>query len=337
MSNLFENLNHEQFNYHAFYLGPKNETLTKKRIKQSFKNFHEIQDYNKIERYNFIREFNLDIAIDLTGYTQHSFTDEFASKIANIKINYLGYPGTFGSKYFNYIIADKIIIPEENKKNYSEKVVYLNHCYQPNDKFRFENLINIEKKELGLPLNKFVFGNFNNSFKITKEIFNIWLNLLETNENSILILLESNASQKYNILNYAQIRKLEKKIFFTNRSDQKIHLSKHKLVDLFLDTYPYNGHVSTSDALLVGTPYLALRGKSFQSRVSSSILNELKLNELISDSYDDYFAKALELSLNKKKYLELKFKLKKNIKNCKLLDMKRFAKSLEDVCLKISL
>lgn len=336
LANLFEKLNHDLFDYHAFYLGPKNETSTKKRIKQSFKNFYEIQDYNKIQRYHFIKDLNLDIAIDLTGYTQHSFTDLFASKIANIKINYLGYPGSLGLGHFDYIIADKIVIPQNNQINYLEKILYLDHCYQPNDKFRFENLKKIEKKELGIPLDKFIFGNFNNSFKITKEVFDIWLNLLENNENSILILLESNSLQKQNILDYARKKKLEKKIFFTTRSDQKIHLSKHKLVDLFLDTFPYNGHVSASDALLTGIPYLALQGKSFQSRVSSSILNELKLNELVSHNFKDYYEKALELSINKKKYSELKFKLKKNIKNSELLNMQKFAKNIENIFLKIS-
>lgn len=329
LTDFFKNINHDKYNYFAFYLGPKNNSDTKERIKKSFKRFYELEHLSKTERYELLKKKNLDVAIDLNGYTQYSFTDLFSLKIAKKNVNFLGYPGTLGNKNFDFIIADEITIPSHNKNNYSEKVLWLKNCYQPNDKKRFQNLNLINRQDLGLPDDKFVFGNFNNSFKITEEIFNIWLKLLNTNSNSILLLLESNEIQKRNILNYSKKKKLNKKIFFTKRANQNLHLSKHKIVDLFLDTFPYNGHVSASDALLSGTPYLTIKGNSFQSRVASSILHELELEDLICLNENEYFDKAVKLSLNPDRLKNIKFSLNKKINDSIFFKTKKFALNFE--------
>jgi predicted O-linked N-acetylglucosamine transferase (SPINDLY family) len=256
--------------------------------------------------------------------------------VAPKQINYLGYPGTMGSKFYDYIIADKIVIPEENKKYFSEKVIYLPNCYQANqEKIEISN-ISLNKKNLGLPQDKFIFGCFNNSYKITPIIFKSWMNILKNCESSVLWLLQNQKLGSQNLWKEAEKQEVNKeRIIFAQRVPVKEHLKRLEFIDLFLDTFPYNAHTTASEAIRAGVPILTLKGKSFPSRVASSILTNVGLENLIVSNLKDYETKAISLAKNYEEIENLKNHLAQKKNLSKLFDSKVFTKDLEKIYKKI--
>ena len=235
------------------------------------------------------RQEEIDIAVDLKGFTKDSRVNIFASRLAPVQVNYLGYPGTMAADYIDYIIADPTLIPLECQEHYSEKVVYLPHSYQPNDRKREIAQKNFTRAELGLPQDGFVYCCFNNNWKITPDVFDLWMNILKKTPTSVLWLLENNKHVAENLRQEAQVRGVEpNRLVFAGRMPMAQHLARHKCADLFLDTLPCNAHTTASDALWAGLPVLTRMGESFASRVAASLLNAIGLPELITTSAIDY-------------------------------------------------
>jgi predicted O-linked N-acetylglucosamine transferase (SPINDLY family) len=266
----------------------------------------------------------------LKGFTQDSRSGIFSYRAAPIQVNYLGYPGTLGADYIDYIVADKTLIPLESQSCYSEKVIYLPNSYQVNDRKRLISDRQYTKEELHLPKDGFVFCCFNNNFKILPATFDGWMRILKAVEGSVLWLLQDNSWAADNLRKEAEKQGIaSNRLLFAERMPLSEHLARHRQADLFLDTAPYNAHTTTSDALWAGLPVLTLMGRSFASRVSASLLNAIGLPELITSTQEEYEALAIELAVNPKKLAEIKLKLANNRLTTPLFDTPLFAKNLE--------
>ncbi|MDC0428847.1 tetratricopeptide repeat protein [Candidatus Pelagibacter sp.] len=335
MLDVFKNHNKSEFKIYGFSIGPKKDEWTKK-VKVYFDEFIDVSNMSDTEIKSLSKKLKLDVAINLTGHTLNARNSIFFNQVAPKQVNYLGYPGTMGSKFYDYIIADKIVIPEENKKYFSEEVIYLPNCYQANqEKIEVSNK-KLNKKDFGLPKNKFIFGCFNNSYKITPLIFKSWMNILKNYESSVIWLLQDQKLGKQNLWEEAEKQEVNKeRIIFAERLPAKEHLKRIELIDLFLDTFPYNAHTTASEAIRAGVPILTLKGKSFHSRVASSILINIGLENLIVSNLKDYETKAISLAKNYKEIESLKKHLAQEKNLSKLFDSKVFTKDLEKIYKKI--
>ena len=308
---LFELHNRSNFEIYAFSFENNNDEMNQ-RLRNTFDHFLEVSNRSDLEVANLSRQLEIDIAIDLGGFTTSSRTDIFSYRAAPIQIGYIGYLGTLGTNYFDYIFADSYIIPTEAKQYYSEKIIYL-PSYQVNDRKRLISNRKFTKFELGLPDDCFVFCCFNNNFKITPHTFNGWMNILNAVEKSVLFLYIDNDSAKFNLQKEAQNRGINPtRLVFASRIIKSEYLARYCLADLFLDTFPYNAGTTASDALWVGLPVLTLEGRSFASRVAASLLNAIELPELITNTQESYEAMAIELATNPEKLNGIKKKLFKN-------------------------
>ena len=335
MLDVFKNHNKSEFKIYGFSIGPTKDEWTEK-VRGYFDEFIDVSHMSDTEIKSLSKKLKLDIAINLTGHTFNARNSIFFNQIAPKQVNYLGYPGTMGSKFYDYIIADKIVIPEENRKYFSEEVIYLPNCYQANQERIEISNINLNKKDLGLPQDKFIFGCFNNGYKITPLIFKSWMNILKRCENSILWLLQENRLAKLNLWEEAKKLEVNKdRILFAERLPLKEHLKRIEFIDLFLDTFPYNAHTTASEAIRAGVPILTLKGKSFPSRVASSILTNVGLKNLIVSNLEDYETKAISLAKNYKEIESLKKHLAQDKNISKLFDSKAFTKDLEKIYKKI--
>ena len=331
VTELFEAHDKSKFELFAFSLSNKIESDTRVRIEKSFDEFVDAANYSDTEVALLAREKEIDIAIDLGGHTKNSRPEIFAMRAAPIQINYLGYPGTTGTDYIDYNIADKFIVPEELQKYYSEKIIYLPKCYQPNEKKITLGRKIFSKKSEGLPENSFIFACFNNSWKITPKIFTLWIKLLSLVDGSVLWfpgfskLAISNLRGECEKLGIDQYRLIFSKPEIL-RAD---YHSKIRLADLFLDCFPYGGQTTASDFLRSGVPIVTLRGSSFSSRVASSLLINLNLSELVTSSEKEYELLAIKLAKNSNYFNEVKRKLISNISSSSIFDTNEYARSLE--------
>ena len=332
---LFEMHNKEQFDIYVYSLNSVEDELTGelKRNVNVFRNISDISD----EKAAFIaREDSLDIAVDLMGYMKKRGLSIFSLRVAPIQISYLGYPGTSGSNGIDYLLADKVIIPENYRKFYSEKVIYMPDCYQCNDSKRKTSKKEFRKTELGLPENAFIFACFNANNKITPEEFDIWMSLLKKIKNSVLWLYKSNDYSEINLKKESENRGVESsRIIFADMLSNEDHLSRIKCADLFLDTFNFNAHTTASDALWSGVPIITKQGKSFSARVCSSILTSLGLEELIVQDNEEYEEKAFSIATNKLYLEDLKYRLNQSRTKSTLFDTKGFTRNLEEIFFKL--
>lgn len=330
MSSLFDLHDRSKFEIIAFSFGPSVEDEYRSILKNSFDEFIEIQNLSDLDAANLARKMNIDIAVDLKGHTQGSRAGIFAYRAAPIQVNYIGYPGSMGLGFIDYIIADKVIIDHKNQDFFTEKVVYLPNCYQVNDNNKKVSNSIITREHYGLPLDKFIFCSFNNNYKITPEIFDVWMNILRKVDNSILWLLVDNPWAKDNLIKEASNRGISSdRIYFASKMDLADHLARHRLADLFLDTFPCSAHTTASDALWVGLPLLTLRGNTFASRVASSLLTELNLPELITNSIEEYESVAISLANEKTKLSTIKKTLELNKLNGTLFNIDLYRQNIE--------
>ena len=277
-----------------------------------------------------LRGNEVDIAVDLNGFIQHNRLGILAHRPAPIQVNYLAYPGSIGVDYIDYILADRWIVPEADRKFYSEQVVYLPHCYQANDSKRYISPQTPSRTACGLPENGFVFCCFNGPHKLTPEIFDVWMRLLTLVPDSVLWLIKGNPAAADNLRREAKIRGvLAERLIFAERMELSDHLARHRLADLFLDTLPCNAHTTASDALWAGLPILTCSGRTFSGRVAGSLLNAIGLSELITDSIQQYEAMALTIARNPDLLASLKAKLAQNRNTYPLFDTGRFARNIE--------
>ena len=327
MIGLLEQHDRENFEIYAFSYGPNSEDIMRKRIVKAVDQFIDIKDMKDLEILSLCRDKEIDIAIHRNGYTKNNRTKLFSFRIAPIQINYLGYPGTMGANFIDYIIADQIIIPPEYRNCYSEKIIYMPHSYQPNDDKREISKKKITKLNEKLPSQSFVFCSFNNSYKITSQEFDIWMSILKEVERSVLWLLKSNPWAEINIKKEAKKRGVDpKRIIFADKLAHKEHLARLKLADLFLDTFNVNAHTTASDALWAGLPVVTKKGKGFAARVAASLLNSIGLPELITDNNKGYELLILELARNHKTR-KIKEKLNKHRLIKPLFNTKEYQKS----------
>ena len=330
MAELFELHDKKQFELIAFSFGPDNNDEMRQRLILAFDKFIDVRHKSDKDIALMSREIGIDIAIDLKGYTKDQRLGIFSYRAAPIQANYIGYPGTLAAEYIDYIIADPTLIPIENRKHYSEKVIYLPHTYQVNDRRRVITDKAFTKEELNLPNDGFVFCCFNNNYKITPKTFDGWVRILRAVEGSVLWLLEDNPIAGKNLRKEAQSRGIDpNRLVFAKRMTVPEHLARHRMADLFIDTIPYNAHTTASDALWAGLPVLTCMGESFASRVAASLLNAIELPELIMTTQAQYEATAIELATSPAKLKAIKDKLECNRLTTALFDTPRYTKHLE--------
>jgi predicted O-linked N-acetylglucosamine transferase (SPINDLY family) len=335
IAELFELHDRSQFEIYGFSLVNAADEM-RERLKLAFDHFIEVGRKSDIEVAQLCRSLTIDIAIDLTGFTQDARTGIFAHRAAPLQVNYLGYPGTMGADYIDYIIADKTLISPELQSCYSEKVVYLPNSYQVNDRKRLISDRQFTRQELGLPENGFVFCCFNNNYKILPATFEGWMRILKVVEGSVLWLLQDNFWAAQNLKKEAEkLGIAADRLVFAERMPLPDHLARHRQADLFLDTFPYNAHTTTSDALWADLPVLTLTGQSFASRVAASLLNAIGLPELITNTQEEYEALVIELALNPKKLADIKLRLASNRLTAPLFDTPLFTKNLENAYIKM--
>ena len=332
MAGVFECHDRRDFQTVAVSFGPDDRSEMRGRLAASFDSFIEVQDKSDGEVAALLRQMEVDILVDLKGYTQDSRPGILAHRAAPLQVSYLGFPGTMGVDYIDYIIADRTVIPVRHAAFYSEKIAYLPDTYQANDAKRRISENTPARRHVGLPETGFVFCCFNNNFKIMPEIFTIWMRLLKAVEGSVLWLLEDNAAASRNLRREAVARGLApERLIFAQRANLDAHLARHRLADLFLDTLPYNAHTSASDALWAGLPLITCLGESFAGRVAASLLHAIGVPELITESLGDYEAFALSLARDPALLTALKAKLAHNRNGSPLFDTQRFTRNLEAI------
>lgn len=333
ITELIELHDREKFEIYAYSNAADDETPERKRLEKAFDHFIDIRHLSIRDTADRIHQDQIDILVDLTGFTQSSRSAVVALKPAPVSINWLGYPGTMGSSskgpLFDYVLTDAFVTPENQAGDFAETLLPLPICYQPNDRKRPIGKAPT-RSEHNLPEDGFVFCCFNQTFKILPQVFEIWMRLLLAKPSSVLWLLESNAVAKGNLTRQAAMLGIEPhRLIFAPRVPIADHLARHVLADLFLDTLPYNAHTTASDALWMRLPLLTCAGESFASRVAGSLLNALGMPELVTDSLEVYEQKALQLSEDKTMLQSLKQQLLINKEDSPLFDTARFAKELE--------
>jgi protein O-GlcNAc transferase len=329
---LFELHDREKFEVIAFSLfkTPVDDEVNL-RLRKGFDRFIDVDGMTDLEVARLARELKVDIAIDLAGPTQHSRTAIFSYRAAPIQVNWLGYPGTIGADFIDYIIADKTVIPPSSQECYFEKVVYLPNTYMVDDSKRNSSTRTFTKYGLGLPEHGFIFCCFNSYQKYNPQILDRWSKLLFTVRDSALWITENNTYFKENLISEFEARGISRgRLVFAQRLDSMgDHLARLSLADLFLDTYPFNAHTTAIDALKAGLPVLTLKGESFASRVASSLLEAIGLPELVTTNQEAYEAMAIELATHPEKITDLRLRLSQNRNSSPLFDTPLFTKHLE--------
>jgi protein O-GlcNAc transferase len=333
---LFEKHDRERFHVFAFSFGPDAQDAMRTRLSSAFDEFIDVHAKTPREIALLSRELEIDIAVDLKGYTQNCRPEIFAHRPAPIQVSYLGYPGTLAASYIDYIIADRIVIPEQSRRFYEERVVYLSNSYQVNDRTRRIADRAFSRAELGLPPLGFVFCCFNSAYKITPRVFDSWMRIMRRVEGSVLWLLKDSDTAANNLRKEAQARGVnEARVIFAERMPLVDHLARHRAADLFLDTLPCNAHTTTSDALWAGLPVLTRAGESFAARVAASLLNAVGLSELITTTVEQYEAIAVALATDPARLALLKDKLNENRLTTPLFDCELFTRDLEQAFMQI--
>ena len=302
----------------------------RRRLEASFERFVDVQSLNDAEVARSIREMEIDILVDLKGFTKDCRTGVLGRRPAPIQVNYLGFPGTMGAPFMDYIIADRVVIPEQHRDFYQEKVVTLPDSYQVNDNKRQIGRRQFTREEAGLPSNGFVFCSFNNSYKINPSVFDCWMRILSQVDGSVLWLLEPNSGVAGNVRREAAARGIAPhRLVFAPKVAVADHLARHSLADLFLDTIPCNAHTTASDALWAGLPVLTILGETFAGRVAASLLNAVGLPELVADTIENYQRMAIDVALHPDRVAGLKTRLSANRGTAPLFDTKHFTMRIE--------
>ncbi|MDQ7988903.1 MAG: acetylglucosamine transferase [Candidatus Dactylopiibacterium sp.] len=330
MARVFELHDRDRVETFAFSFGPRTGDAMQQRLRGAFAHFHEIHGLSDAEAAAFARAQGLDIAVDLKGFTTDARPAIFAHGAAPVQVNHLGYPGTLGTPCFDYLIADAVVIPPGAEGDYSERIVRLPHCYQPNDALREVDPHTPTRASLGLPEEGFVFCCFNNNYKITPDVFGIWMRLLAQTPASVLWLLEDNPDAARNLRAHATAAGIAaERLVFARRTTMPAHLARQRRADLFLDTFHYNAHTTASDALWVGLPVLTCAGASFPARVAASLLHATDLPELVTTSPEAYAALALQLAHAPQRLAAVRARLAAAIPRAPLFDSATFTRHLE--------
>lgn len=330
VAELIERHDRARFEVVGVSLGRDDGSEIRQRLADAFDSFHDVRGQDSRDIARMLRAREADIAVDLGGYTQGSRPEILAPRPAPIQASYLGYPGTMGADFIDYIIADHVVIPPDQGGCYGEKIVRLPHSYQCNDSKRAIAEATPSRQAAGLPEHGLVFCCFNNNSKITPPLFDVWMRLLRAVPGSILWLLQESAGAERNLRREAQARGVDPaRLVFAGRLPLAEHLARHRLADLFLDTLPYNAHTTASDALWAGLPVVTCQGTAFAARVASSLLKAVGLPELVTHGLADYEALALRLATDATLRGELRARLAANRLTHPLFDAGRFCRHIE--------
>ena len=336
LTGLIEAHDRSRFDVHGISIGPKGQGKEAQRLIDAFDAFHDVRFRSDEEIAGLIQELEIDILIDLKGYTQRARPDIFAWRAAPVQVSWLGYPATSGGTDMDFLIADRFVLPAASEEFYTEKIVRLATCYQANDDKREIAGATAGRPDMGLPEQAFVFCCFNNCWKITEPVFEIWMRLLAVVEGSVLWLLDDNETAKANLIAAAGALGIgPDRLVFAPRVPVASHLARHRLADLFLDTVPYNAHTGAADALWAGLPLLTCQGDTFAGRVGASLLQAVGLPELISTGLEDYESRAFELAGNNTLLREFRDRLWQARTGSGLFDTRRFTSEMEAAYLEI--
>lgn len=329
---LFERHDRSRFEVIGVSIGIDDGSAIAQRIRLGFDRFVELRGRTTATIVATLRALQIDIAIDLAGYTADARTDLFAQRVAPVQVNWLGYPGTLGSDYHDYILADRTVIPTQHRSYFSEQVIYLRDSYLPTDDALEVAAETPPRSAFGLPEQGFVFCAFNHDYKIAPAVFAVWMHLLRELPTSVLWLMRLHQAAQDHLRAAAVAAGVdpERLIFATRVPKVQDHLARYRLADLFLDTSPYNAHTTAADALYAGLPVLSYRGHSFAGRVAASLLQTLGVPELITDSLEHYQARALELARDPAQLAALRQRVAGGRGDSPLFDTGRFVRSLEE-------
>jgi protein O-GlcNAc transferase len=327
---LIEHHDRRRFEVIGYGFDEDDQSAMRRRLVGAFDRFVDIAKMPDRDAARLIHADDIDIVVDLHGWTPDCRAKILAYRPAPIQVNYLGYPGTSGADFIDYIIVDRFVVPAEQQPFFSERAVYLPDCYQCNDDKRGIAARTPSRRECGLPERVFVFCCFNNNYKINPTFFDIWMRLLRAVPDSVLWLYEANPLVKANLAREAEARGIApERLVFASRLPQAEHLARHRLADLFLDTLPYNAHTTASDALWAGLPVLTCAGNTFAGRVAGSLLRAVGLDELITTSLEEYEALALHLARDAELLTGLRARLAQNRRSYPLFDTARYTRHLE--------
>jgi len=325
---IYELHDRSKFEIYGYHLNSEVDENTIK-ISTKFDSFYYVNEFTDEELANFIREHEIDIAIDLAGHTQGARTNIFLNRIAQVQVNYIGYPGTLGSEMYDFIIGDNILTPKSSQLFYSEKILNLQRTFQPNG-FRCKSNRFNSRTDLGLPENAFIYCCFNSNYKITETIFKSWINILKRANDSILWLFLNEANVKNDVYNELDLYGISRqRVIFAEQLNYSDHLSRIRFADLFLDTSPFNAGTTCSDSLWSGVPVLTLKGKSFCGRMTESILSFISVTELVANSLDEYEDIAVRLYEDEFYFRNIKSKLANKIHSSNFFDPKEYIADLE--------
>lgn len=329
---LIEKHDRSRFEVLGFSTGPDDASAIRTRMAKAFDAFHDLRSRTAHDIAVLIRRLEVDILIDLTGHTEGDHFAVLNYRPAPVQVNWLGYPGTDGAPWLDYILADSIVAPPGEEAFFSEKVVRLPDCYFPT---AYEPVPAAPSRaEAGLPQSGFVFASFNNAWKITRPVFAAWLRLLNAVPGSLLWLLDANDAFRENLRRAAGRAGIDPaRLIFAPRTNADGHLARQQLADLMLDTSPYNGHMTSSDALWAGVPLVTVRGTAFAGRVAASQLEALGIGELITPSLDAYEALALDLARDPARLAALRAKLAGARSSGRLFDTDAMRQNVETALL----
>jgi predicted O-linked N-acetylglucosamine transferase (SPINDLY family) len=330
VAGLLESHDRSRFEVTAFSYGPPSDDPWRRRLEAGVERFLDVSSRTDDEIASLARKMEIDIAVDLKGFTTGARTGIFALRPAPVQAAYLGYAGTLGTDYIDYILADPVVIADGHERHYSEKAVLLPGCYQANDSKRPIASRDFSRAELGLPANGFVFCCFNGGYKITPDVFDAWMRLLAAVPGSVLWLLAGPATAQDNLRSAARDRGVDPgRLVFAPVMEPDLHLARHRAADLFLDTFHCNAHTTASDALWAGLPVVTLLGETFASRVGASLLRAVGLPDLVATSVAQYERLALKLATEPGSLEEVRARLTANRETHPLFDTVAFTRDLE--------
>jgi len=330
MTGVLEHHDKRQFEITALSLRARDTGPYGRRIAAAVDRYVDLSRVSDAQAAEQIRALEIDVLVDLVGHTQGSRTNILAPRPAPVQVNYLGYPGTSGASYIDYLLADEYLIPPESRRHYSESIVYLPECFQANDDRRAAAAQVADRTEYGLPAQGLVLCCFNNSFKLTPDCFEIWMRLLRAHPDAVLWLVAQHALTQRNLRHEAQQRGVDpNRLIFAAHLAYEQHLGRLGCADLFLDTLPFNGGTTVSDALWAGLPVISCSGDAFASRMGGSLLRAVGLDELVSSDLPGYERLALALLADRRRLAAIKARLLLQRQHSVLFDTARFTRHLE--------
>ena len=330
MAGTFRAHNTDQFEIYAYKTRGHQDDAHTNHARHHSEQFIEVQGNTDAEVAEMARRHELDIGIDLNGHTRNARPGIMAHRVAPVQVSFLGFPGTSGAHFFDYLVADKVVVPPETRPHYSERMIYLPHTYQPTDNQRPIAQVDDRRSDHGLPEDAVVLCCFNSSYKIGRAEFDIWMRVMREFDGAVLWLYQSNAWMIDNLRHAAEGRGVAgERLVFAQRMPHAEHLARHRHADLFLDTFNYNAHTTASDALWAGLPVVTMAGKQFSARVGASLLAAAGLPELIANSPVAYEDLVRTLAQNATHRAELKCKLHQTRSKSALYDTEGYTRSFE--------